>query len=209
MSTIGEGLSPEEKAVLAKLVAKTGVELEPNQDSIIDAQPAAYQYTEEVVDNIIIQKVGGVTKHEHEITHPNYGTKDLHPDRFIEEADAALLDSEKAQVTRDQIHARIDAANTISSPDALRNMVLGDEEPEEPAETLKKLTDEYICGHSGCGKSFPTKLALMAHKRASAHAEYAEGEEKWEQSFEYSRRKKKEAASDESADSGTDTKDEE
>ena len=183
-----------------------GAEVEPSSDSIIDARPAPYQITEDVEDNTIIQKVGGKEKFSHKILHPNYGTKDLHPDRFVKEVDESISDSSKAKETMALLQQRVDAANVVSSPQALLDMVLGeDEEPIEPAEALKKMTDEILCGHSGCGKSFKSKQQLAGHKRALAHDEYAEGEEKWESSIPYSRLVKEEAKlADESADTTED-----
>jgi len=184
-----------------------GEQVEPSSDSIIDARPAPYQLTEDVEDNTIIQKVGGKEKFRHKILHPNYGTKDLHPDRFIEEVDESISDTFKARETMSALHQRVEAAGVVSSPQALLDMVLGDdEEPVEPAEALKKMTDEVLCGHSGCGKSFKTPKQLSAHKRAVAHDEYAEDGEKWEKSIPYARLKKKEAkVADESRDTESDT----
>ncbi len=205
--SIKDQLSEEQIIELLRIAKESG-QADPSTESIVDVKPAPYQITEDVEDNVIIQKVGGIEKFRHKIKRPDYGTKDLHPDRFIKEADEAISDGFKAKETMAVLHARVEAATLVSSPEKLLEMVLGDsEESLEPAEALKKMTDEVLCGHSGCGKSFKTPKGLQSHKRATAHSEYAEGSEKWEQSLVYARlkaKKAKEAASDETGDTGPD-----
>lgn len=211
MSTIEDALSPAEKAVLDKLVAKVGgAEIEPNADSIIDARPASYQLTEEVEEiddgsvNELVLYIGGIEKARTLVIKPDLTLKEFHPERFVEQVDKAKAQTTEARRIRAMWEQRIETANQVSSPEALHKMVLGDdsEEPIEPAKALEDITEKHFCDHPGCGKSFPTVQGLRAHKRAAAHAECAEGGELWETSFAYARLQKaeKEAASDKKAD---------
>jgi hypothetical protein len=207
MPSIKDSLTEEQ---IIELLRKVGGAAKPKKrgGEYIDAEAGPLQMTQEVSDdNEIVDYVGGVEKNRTKMAAPDYSIKDLHPEKFIEEADRAIETGGDAKEKHDELVRKVEALTMAADPEKLLERALeSGEEPVEPAKTLDTLVDNVLCSHPGCDASFKTEKQLTAHKRAMAHAEYAEGKEKWEKSIPYARLKKKEAKSDESGDTEPDTK---
>ena len=186
MPTIEELMNdPAVKRTLEQL-AKAGEK--PPAETIIDARPAPYQYTEDVdeVTNAIVQKIGGEEKYRYPQIAPEIDIKDINPELYRQQRIDALAGVKEARVTRDALHKKIEAVTKIQEPEHLKKLVTGPDEVN--SETLDAIADLYIC--TDCKESFTTTRALNMHQMRMAHGEYAEGMPKHEKSWEFRNQQK-------------------
>jgi len=179
-------------------------EKESSDGAIVDARPAPYQYTEDVdvVENAIVQKIGGEERYRYPQVAPEMDIKDMNPDLYREQRNDALAGVKEARKTRDALHRKIEAVAKIQEPEHLKNLVTGSDEIIV-SEALDAIADQYIC--ADCKESKTTKKALNMHQMRMAHGEYAKDMPKYEKSWEFRHQQKQdEKNAGTSDDSGVD-----